>query len=283
MQKTLSHPIVIEGHGLHSGCKSRLVLNPAPINHGVVFCRTDLPDRPQIPALYSHVVDTRNCTCLGDNHGNVVSTVEHLMAALAIAGVDNTLIEVNAPEIPIMDSSALAFFRSFVAPGVLVEQNAPKHYLKIKKTIELTEGDKHIKLSPSAKGQVVHFTIDFPSPIVGHQEFAGEITPQLFEDEIAPCRTFCEKSQVDYLQSLGLIKGGSLENAVVLDNDKILNPEGFRVPDECVSHKVMDAVGDLYTSGYHILGRLSAIKSGHYHNNELLKKLFSNPSDYELL
>ena len=125
MQKTLSRPITIDGIGLHSGCKSRLVLNPAPINHGVVFCRTDLPDKPQFPALYTHVVDTRNCTCLGDSHGNVVSTVEHLMAALAIAGVDNTLIEVNAPEIPIMDSSAPAFFRSFVAPGVLVEQNAP--------------------------------------------------------------------------------------------------------------------------------------------------------------
>ena len=283
MQKTLSHPIVIEGHGLHSGCQSHLVLNPAPINHGVVFCRTDLPDRPKFPALYSHVVDTRNCTCLGDNHGNVVSTVEHLMAALSVAGLDNTLIEVNGPELPIMDSSALVFFRSFMAPGVLVEQNAPKHYLKVKKTIELTDGDKHIKLSPSAKGQVINFAIDFPSPIVGHQEFAGEITPQLFEDEIAPCRTFCEKYQVDYLQSIGLIKGGSLENAVVLDGDKILNPEGFRCEHECVNHKVLDAVGDLYTSGYYILGELEAVRTGHHHTNELLKLLFADENNYEII
>lgn len=282
MQRTFKNPVSIEGIGLHSGCSSVLTFKPAPAGFGIVFKRIDLPEQPEIPALYNRVVDTRNCTCLGDDAGHLVSTIEHVMAALRVAEVDNALIEVNNQELPIMDGSALPFNR-LLATAEFVEQDAPRKYLKVKKTVSFADDKGNIvQLSP-ADTFSVRFEIDFPSKIVGHQVFDNEITPEIFASEIAPCRTFCEKYQVDYLQSIGLIKGGSLANAVVLDGEAILNPGGFRVPNECVNHKVLDAVGDLYTSGYFVIGRLNASKTGHYHNNELLKVLFSDPANYELL
>jgi len=282
MQKTLAKQLKLEGIGLHSGCKVTLTINPAPINHGIVFKRIDLPDAPEISALYSNVVDTRNCTCLGDNKGNRVSTIEHLMAALVVTGVDNALIEVDNQELPIMDGSAKEFYNVLTAPHALQEQNAPRRYLKIKKQIVLLQDDKEIRLRPADK-QKICFSIDFPSPIVGHQEFCGEITPSVFADNISLCRTFCEKYQVDYLRSIGLAKGGSLDNAIVLDGDKLLNPDGFRCQNECVNHKVLDAIGDLYTSGYYIIGELMASHTGHYHTNELLKLLFADSDNYEIM
>ncbi len=282
MQKTLAKQLKLEGIGLHSGCKVTLTLNPAPINHGIVFKRVDLDNKPEIKALYSNVVDTRNCTCLGDSQGNRISTIEHLMSALAVAGVDNALIEVDNQELPIMDGSAKEFYQALIANGVLITQNAPRHYLKIKKEISITQDDKTITLRPS-NAQRVCFAIDFPSPIVGHQEFCGVITPEIFTNKVSPCRTFCEKYQVDYLRSIGLVQGGSLDNAVVLDGDKLLNPEGFRCENECVNHKVLDAIGDLYTSGYYIIGELVASRTGHYHTNEILKLLFANADNYEII
>ena len=182
-----------------------------------------------------------------------------------------------------MDGSAEVLYKA-LCNIPLQEQSAPRKYLKILKEVSFAD-DKgnHAVLKPYEKGLQIRFEIDFPSKIVGHQVFEGEITPELFASEIAPCRTFCEKYQVDYLQSIGLIKGGSLENAVVLDGETVLNPEGLRHPHECVNHKVLDAVGDLYTSGYRILGELNAFKTGHFHNNQLLKVLFSDQSNYELV
>ena len=282
MQQTLKQPIRIEGIGLHSGCKAVMTINPAPENFGIVFKRVDLPEKPELKGLYSQIVDTRNCSCLGDNKGNVVSTIEHLMGALYMKGIDNALIEINNPEIPIMDGSAKVFADIF-KDVELVAQNAPRRYLKVKKEVVFADDKGNtISLSPSDKLHI-HFAIDFPSKIVGHQEFDADIEAQVFEKEIAPCRTFCEKYQVDYLQSIGLIKGGSLENAVVLDGETILNKGGFRVQNECVNHKVLDAIGDLYTSGYRILGCLEASKTGHFHTNELLKKLFADKSNYEII
>ena len=257
-QQTIGQQFEIEGIGLHSGLKSKLVFKPLAENSGIVFKRSDLPDAPALPALWSKVVDTRNCTCLGSDDKNVVSTIEHLMSALYARGIDNVLVEVSNPELPIMDGSAEVLYKALC--------NIPLQEQR-----------------PYDKGLQIRFEIDFPSKIVGHQVFEGEITPELFASEIAPCRTFCEKYQVDYLQSIGLIKGGSLENAVVLDGETVLNPEGLRHPHECVNHKVLDAVGDLYTSGYRILGELNAFKTGHFHNNQLLKVLFSDQSNYELV
>ena len=282
MQQTVKQPLTIEGIGLHSGCKAIMTIHPAPENFGIVFKRVDLEGQPELKGLYSQIVDTRNCSCLGDKNGNVVSTIEHLMGALYMKGIDNALIEINNPEIPIMDGSAKVFADIF-KDVELVAQNAPRRYLKVKKEVVFADDKGNtISLSPSDKLHI-HFAIDFPSKIVGHQEFDADIEAQVFEKEIAPCRTFCEKYQVDYLQSIGLIKGGSLENAVVLDGETILNKGGFRVQNECVNHKVLDAIGDLYTSGYRILGCLEASKTGHFHTNELLKKLFADKSNYEII
>lgn len=281
MQQTLEKAVEIKGIGLHSGCDSTLIIEQAPENYGIQFVRTDMNETP-IRALYSNVIDVKNCTCIGTSPQNFVSTIEHIMSVLYILGIDNAKISVNNPEVPILDGSGKIFLEKLEAVNIK-KQNAPRKYLRVKKEIIFTD-DKgaSITLLPADELQIC-FDIEFPSKIVGHQTFDKKITKSIFASEIAPCRTFCEKYQVDYLKSIGLIKGGSLENAVVLDGETILNPEGFRLKNECVNHKVMDAIGDLYTSGYHILTKVVANKSGHYHNNEILKKLFSSKDNYEIL
>ena len=281
MQHTLETKVEIKGIGLHSGCESLLVLEPAPENYGIQFVRSDLNEIP-IRAIYSQVVDLRNCTCIGTSQQNIVSTIEHLMAVLSILGIDNAKISVNNPEVPILDGSGKIFLE-ILEKSALKKQTAKRKYLKVKKEISFSDGKGgDIKLIPADKLHI-KFDIEFPSKIVGHQTFDKDIDREIFTKEIAPCRTFCEKYQVDYLKSIGLIKGGSLENAVVLDGETLLNPEGFRLKNECVNHKVMDCIGDLYTSGYHILAKVVANKTGHYHNNEILKQLFSSTDNYEIL
>lgn len=283
MQKTLKNVVTIEGIGLHSGCACVLKLSPAPADSGIVFLRSDISDSCDIPARFDQVGDTRNCTCLGSGE-TCVSTIEHLMAALYASGIDNVRIACSGRELPIMDGSGKIFY-DILKKAALQEQNAPKKYLKVLKTVRVEDKNgAYAELCPSDQnGLDVHFEINFPSKIVGHQVFDGKITSDVFQEKIAPCRTFCEKYQIDYLRSLGLIKGGSLDNAVVLDGETLLNPEGFRVENECVNHKVLDALGDLFTSGYRIIGKLKACKTGHYHNNELLKELFSNKENYEIV
>lgn len=282
MQHTIKNPVVIEGIGLHSGCSVKMVLKPAPVNSGVIFKRVDLETQPEIKALYSNVVDTRNCTCLGDKEGNLVSTIEHLMAALRVCEIDNVLIETDNQEIPIMDGSAKPFY-DILSQAALEEQNQPRRILRVMRKIEYQDDKGNsVSLSPLKDKLHMHFSIEFPSPIVGHQEFDGDLTAEVFASQIAPCRTFCEKYQVDYLRSIGLAKGGSLDNAVVLDGNTILNKDGFRVKNECVNHKVLDAIGDLYTAGYIIYGQYQANKTGHRHNNELLKLLFADSANYQI-
>lgn len=281
MQHTIAKQIEIKGIGLHSGVDSTLILKPAPVDFGIVFKRVDLPEQPEVKALYSNVVDTRNCTCLGDSKGNIFSTVEHLMATLAVLQIDNLLVEVNNQEMPIMDGSAQPFFESILLAGTST-QDKPRQTLKVMKEIYFEDGKgHHVRLSPADKFSI-KFDIEFPSRVVGHQVFDDIISYANFAELIAPCRTFCEKNQVDYLKSVGLIKGGSMDNAVVLDGDKVLNEGGFRLNNECVNHKVLDAVGDLYTAGHQIIGHLEGFHSGHYHNNELLKILFSDSSNYKI-
>lgn len=281
-QKTFGRKIEINGIGLHSGCNSKLVINPAPVNNGIIFVRSDLMDNNIFPATYSTVVDTRNCTCLGNFSKQVVSTIEHIMATLYVLEIDNAIIEVNNPEVPIMDGSAKVFY-DMLKKEKLEYQDAKSKYLKVMKPVEYTD-DKggYVKLLPS-NNLKINFTIDFPSKIVGHQVFDGVINQDVFAGIIAPARTFCEKYQVDYLRSIGLIKGGSLENAVVLDGETVLNEGGFRIENECVNHKVLDCIGDMYTSGYRMLAAVEAFHSGHYHNNEVLKKLFSDEHNYQIV
>lgn len=283
MQQTLAKAVSMKGIGLHSGCEVNLTINPAPENFGIVFKRVDLPAKPELKALYSEIVDTRNCSCLGDKDGNLVSTIEHLMAALAVKGIDNALIEVDNQELPIMDGSAKVFF-DVLKNAELAAQTEPRKHLKVLKEISFADDKGNtVVLKPAEKGLNIKFEIEFSSKIVGRQSFDEEITAEVFEKEISFCRTFCEKYQIDHLKSVGLIKGGSLENAVVLDGETILNEGGFRVKNECVNHKVLDAIGDLYTSGYHVIGRLEASKTGHFHTNELLKKLFADKANYEIV
>lgn len=281
-QHTLKNAIEIKGIGLHSGCAAVMTIEPAPENHGIRFQRTDIAGAETIPALYSNVVDTRNCTCLGASPQNIVSTIEHIMSVFYILGIDNALVKVNNPEVPILDGSGREFL-CILQSAELAVQNAPRRILKVSREVRFEDGKgASITLLP-AETLHICFDIEFPSKIVGHQNFDKDITKEVFAAEIAPCRTFCEKYQVDYLQSIGLIKGGSLDNAVVLDGETILNPGGFRVPNECVNHKVMDTIGDLYTSGYYILAKVVANRSGHYHNNEILKQLFASADNYEIL
>lgn len=282
MQKTFGEIFEINGIGLHSGLPSKMTFYPAEANSGIVFVRADLLHKPEFKAVYNMVVDTRNCTCLGNAQKEVVSTIEHIMAALYILGVDNARIEVTNPETPIMDGSAKVFYEQ-LKNVPLKELPAKRKYLKVLREVEFAD-DKGAKviLQPSDKLHI-HFTIDFPSKIVGHQEFEVDINEAVFAQKIAPARTFCEKYQVDYLRSIGLIKGGSLENAVVLDGEKILNEGGFRVENEAVNHKVLDCIGDMFTSGYRLLADVTAEKSGHFHNNEVLKKLFADTHNYQIV
>ena len=280
MQQTLTQSLKISGIGLHSGCRSNLTISPAEENFGIKFIRTDLGENNIFPALYSNVADTRNCTCLSNSSKQVVSTIEHIMAALYAFGIDNALISVDNPEVPIMDGSARLFCDA-LRDVRIVEQSAKRKILKVKKETEFVDDNgNYIRLRPYDCLKI-NFEIDFPSKIVGHQEFSDTITKTSFLNKIAPARTFCEKYQVDYLRSIGLIKGGSLENAVVLDGETILNEGGFRVENECVAHKVLDCIGDMFTSGHRLQAEVTCFKSGHFHNNEILKKLFSDKDNYE--
>lgn len=281
MQQTLKHELKISGIGLHSGCKSNLTISPAKENSGIIFKRTDLEDNNMFPALYSKVVDTKNCTCLGIN-GQIISTIEHIMAALFAFEIDNALISVDNPEVPILDGSAKVICDA-LAETEIVEQAVKRKFLKVKKEINYTDNKGNFVSLKPADDFNVNFEIDFPSKIVGHQEFSAVINKDLFINQIAPARTFCEKYQVDYLRSIGLIKGGSLENAVVLDGEIILNKDGFRLLNECVKHKTIDLIGDMYTSGYRMQAEVTGYKSGHYHNNEVLKKLFADKLNYEIV
>lgn len=275
-QQTFKTPFQIEGIGLHSGLPSVMTLKPAKENTGIVFEK----DGVQIKALYQHVGDTLNCTCLKKD-GAVVSTIEHLMAALYIRGVDNALIEVSNPELPIMDGSAKILL-DILNKAELVSQVENKKFLTVQKTVRF-EDDKgnFIELTPPKNsGLHIYFKIEFNSKVVGTQVFDADVTPDLFAKDIAPARTFCEKYQIDYLREHGLIKGGSLDNAVVLDGETILNPGGFRVRNECVNHKVLDLIGDMYTSGYALRADIKAYRTGHFHNNMVLQKLFEHQDNY---
>ncbi|MDR1694958.1 MAG: UDP-3-O-acyl-N-acetylglucosamine deacetylase [Lactobacillaceae bacterium] len=282
-QQTVKEFSIDDGIGLHSGNIAKLRFLPAKENTGIVFRRVDLENKPEIKALYSNVVDTKNSTNLGFDGKMYVRTIEHLMCGLYMAGVDNAIVEIDNEEMPIFDGSASIFSEMFKKDKIIA-QNAPRKFLKVKKAAGFTDNNGNtVSIKPYNNGLKVNFEIEFPSPIVGHQMFSAKIDNDIYQKEIMDSRTFCEKYQVDYLQSIGLAKGGSLDNAVVLDGDKILNPGGLRHEKECVNHKVLDIIGDMYTSGYHIIGEITASKTGHFHSNELLKILFSDTENYEII
>ena len=277
MQRTLKQTIILEGIGLHSGRLVRLSVSPAPADHGIVFRRTDLPDgKNLIPALYNYVSDTRLCTVIANEHGASVGTIEHIMAALRGCGIDNALIGVDAPEVPVMDGSSKAFVEAIDAVGIVV-QALPRRAIKILKTITVRDGDKTVTLSPSVL-PVYAGRIEFPHAQIGAQDYELKLVNGNFRHDIADCRTFGFLKDVEAMRAAGLALGGSLANAVVLDDNGVLNPDGLRCTDEFVRHKILDAVGDLALAGGFIIGRYDGVKGGHALNNAVLHALFADAS-----
>ncbi|MBD1389964.1 UDP-3-O-acyl-N-acetylglucosamine deacetylase [Neiella sp. HB171785] len=282
-QRTLKQAIEATGIGLHSGNKVQLVLRPAPVNTGIVFRRTDLDPVVDIPASAELVRETTLCTALVTDDGVRLSTVEHLMAALAGMGIDNVFVEVDAEEIPIMDGSALPFVYLLQQAGV-EEQQAAKRFIRIKQPIRVEDGDKWAELSPY-NGFRIDFAIDFNHPAIeaDTQRKVLDLSACSFVQEISRARTFGFMRDIEYLQANNLALGGSLDNAIVLDEFKILNTDGLRYNDEFVKHKILDAIGDLYMAGFGIVGEVKAYKSGHALNNMLARAMLAQPEAWEIV
>ncbi|MSP85986.1 MAG: UDP-3-O-acyl-N-acetylglucosamine deacetylase [Methylotenera sp.] len=279
-QRTLKKAISATGVGLHNGEKVTLTLRPAAPNAGIIFKRVDLPQPNEIIASPSAVQDTRMCTAL-EAHGARVATVEHIMSALAGLGIDNISIEVNASEIPIMDGSSGPFVFLLQEAGI-VEQAVAKKFIRVKKMVEVLEGDKWVRFKPY-HGFKIDFTIAFNHPVFEHSGSSVSIdfATDSYIKEISRARTFGFMHEVEYLRSNGLARGGSLDNAIVLDEYRVLNADGLRYDDEFVKHKVLDAIGDLYILGHPILGAFSAYKSGHALNNQLIRALMQDATTWE--
>jgi UDP-3-O-[3-hydroxymyristoyl] N-acetylglucosamine deacetylase len=281
-QRTLRNSIKATGVGLHTGDKVLLTLCPAPVDTGIVFRRTDLNPVVEIPARADLVGETTLSTCL--IHGEArVSTIEHLLSAMAGLGVDNAYVDVTAPEIPIMDGSAAPFVFLLQSAG-MVEQHAAKKFIRVRKEVTVTDGDKTASFLP-LEGFKISFAIDFDHPVFKHRATTTEIdfSTTSFVREVSRARTFGFVEEIEYLRSKGLARGGSMDNAVVIDDYKVLNHGGLRYDDEFVKHKVLDAIGDLYLLGYSLIGEYRAFKSGHALNNHALRTLIANKDAWEMV
>ena len=281
-QRTLRNSIKATGVGLHTGEKVLLTLSPAPVDTGIVFRRTDLNPVAEIPARADLVGETTLSTCLIHNDARV-STIEHLLSAMAGLGVDNAYVDVTAPEIPIMDGSAAPFVFLLQSAG-LVEQHAPKKFIRVKREVTVTDGDKSATFLP-LEGFKISFGIDFDHPVFKHRAATTEIdfSTTSFVREISRARTFGFVEEIEYIRSKGLARGGSMDNAIVIDDYKVLNNDGLRYEDEFVKHKVLDAIGDLYLLGYSLIGEYQAFKSGHALNNQALRTLISQKDAWEMV
>ena len=281
-QRTLKKPTKTTGVGLHTGARVEMTLRPAPIDTGIVFQRTDLARSPAIPALAANVGDTRLSSTLKVDEATV-STVEHLMSALAGLGIDNLFVDIAGPELPIMDGSAGPFVFLLQSAGI-AEQNARKRYLRVRETVEVADGDKWARFTPF-DGFRLDFTIDFPHPVFGseNRHVVVDFALDSYAKEVARARTFGFMQDVDAMRAAGLGLGGSLQNAVVLDEFRVLNSEGLRYDNEFVRHKVLDAIGDLYLLGHPLIGQYTAYKSGHALNNKLARALLARAEAFEIV
>ncbi|NIC35731.1 UDP-3-O-acyl-N-acetylglucosamine deacetylase [Halomonas desiderata] len=281
-QRTLQNTIRATGVGLHSGKKVYLTLRPAPVNTGIVFVRTDLDPEVQVPASATLVTDTTLCTAL--SRGEVkVATVEHLMSALAGLGIDNAYVDISAPEVPIMDGSAGPFVFLIQSAGI-AEQEAPKKFIRIKREVVVQEDGKEARFLPH-QGFKVSFAIEFDHPVFEDQKQTAvvDFSTTSFVKEVSRARTFGFMRDLEYLRSNNLALGGSLDNAIVVDDYRIVNEGGLRYEDEFVKHKVLDAIGDLYLLGYSLIGEFRGVKSGHALNNQLCRALLAQPDAYEIV
>ncbi|WP_371154460.1 UDP-3-O-acyl-N-acetylglucosamine deacetylase [Jannaschia sp. 2305UL9-9] len=280
MQTTVKSAIRLSGVGLHSGEPARLSIQPASAHHGIWFRRTDVAENAMIPARHSNVQTSPLCTLLVNEAGVSVSTVEHVMAALAGCGVLNATIELDGPEVPILDGSAADFVRAILKVGVR-QLNAPVHVIEVLRRVQVEDGDRIAMLEPAAELEI-DFAIDFTDAAIGQQRKVLRLSNGTFVRELCDSRTFCRQQDVDAMHAAGKALGGSLANAVVVDGDRIMNPGGLRHRDEAVRHKMLDALGDLALAGAPILGRYTGLRSGHAMTNKLLHALFADPLAYRI-
>jgi UDP-3-O-[3-hydroxymyristoyl] N-acetylglucosamine deacetylase len=284
MQHTIRSEINIKGIGLHSGKESVLRILPAPADHGILFIRSDIDPKEQdskIPAKWDNVTDTMLCTVISNKDGASVGTIEHLMAALRGCGIDNAVIEVNTPELPVLDGSSTIFVKEIEKTGTRT-QSQPRRAIRILKKVTVRDGEKEVSLSPYS-GSSFSGVIDFDHPDIGKQNYKIELVNGNFKHDIADCRTFGFLEEVEAMRAAGLAKGGSLENAVVVSDNGIMNPEGLRCSDEFIRHKLLDAIGDIYLAGGPVIGSYEGKYMGHAINNALLHKLFADETAWEMV
>jgi len=278
-QRTIKKPVEVVGIGLHKGEPIRLRLEPLDVDAGIVFYRDDLALK--IPLSPDSVIDTRMATVIGDQEKGYISTIEHFLSAVYAYGIDNMRVVVNGNEMPIMDGSSISFCLLLDEAGVQ-EQDAPKKILRVKQTVEVQDGDKFVRLSPSTAA-TFDFKIDFEHPVIGVQSERFTFSTHNFIEEIARARTFGFAKDIQYLQSQNLALGASLKNAIGLDEHKVLNPEGLRFDNEFARHKILDAMGDMMVSGHNILGAYDSFAGSHNLNYQLTSKLLSDSKNYDFV
>ena len=279
-QKTISKQIEFNGIGLHSGQKCTIKIVPAPENHGIIFKRTDLDKNNTIKANYENVSSAKLCTTIQNNFNVSISTIEHLLAAIYITGIDNVLIEINASEVPIMDGSSKEFVETISAVGVK-NQNSKRKYLKILKKIEFTEDKKFISIEPCENSFNVDFELVYSNSVIGKQRNQINFSDKDLSN-VYTSRTFCLFEDIEEIKKIGLAKGGSLDNAIVVKDDKILNSTGLRNNKEFVNHKILDLAGDFLLSGFRIVGNVTCTQGGHSLSNLFLRAFLKDPSNYSL-
>lgn len=276
MQNTIKSPVTFSGLGLHTGAAVRMVVRPASADYGIWFRRTDIATGDtMIPARWDAVVPSKLCTLVANDDGASVSTIEHIMAALAGLAISNALIDIEGPEVPILDGSAAPFVTALLARGIM-EQGAPSRAIRVLKMVEVRDGEALARLEP-AEMLEIDFRIDFTDRAIGRQSRRLNMSNGAFVRELSDSRTFCRQSDVDAMRARGLALGGTLDNAVVFDGDRILTPGGLRYRDEPVRHKMLDALGDLSLAGAPLLARYTGIRAGHALTNRLLRALFNTP------
>ena len=280
-QNTLKKPVTFEGKGLHTGRYAKIKIFPGKENKGIIFKRVDLHEKNLIKACYKNVKSAKLCTTLSNENGVKVSTVEHLLAALYLAEIDNALIEIDNEEVPIMDGSSKEFFEVLQDSEIKV-QNSKRKYLKILEKIELIDKERKIYIEPSSTNFEVMFQLNYKNKIIGKQRNNINFLKDNLED-IYSSRTFCLFEDIEKIKKIGLAKGGSLKNAIVVDKEKILNTEGLRNKKEFVNHKILDLAGDFLLSGYRVLGKVNCYQGGHELTNNFLKEVFKSKSAYTII
>ena len=280
-QKTIKNNVSFNGVALHSGLDVNICIKPAEPNFGIVFKRVDFKENNFVYPNFMNVTNTSLNTTIENEFGVKVSTIEHLMGALFGLGIDNALIEIDNEEVPILDGSAKDFIEKIISSGLVVSES-PIKIIKINKEIKFTDGERFISIEPSTLSLDIDFELKYKNPIIGNQKNKVKV----FEDDLTDVynsRTFCLFEDIELIKKNGLAKGGSLQNAIVVKDDEVLNPEGLRNDKEFVNHKILDCIGDLYTSGYRIIAKIKCSQGGHYLTNQLLRKVFENKDNFSIL